>query len=95
MWERRATMSLISWLKSESAAEKLIAKALVDFERGDQKDALGELFAGLRGLAAGTKADVVLANIQTRLANFNMIPLPTPAPAAATATLAVAPAATK
>ena len=27
-------MSFISWLKSKSAAEKLIAKALVDFEEG-------------------------------------------------------------
>jgi hypothetical protein len=81
LWERRATMSLISWLKSKSAAERLIVKALVDFEEGDQKDALGDLIAGLRGFASGTKADVVLANIQTRLANFNMIPILTPATA--------------
>ena len=87
-------MSLISWLKSKSAAETLIAKALVDFEEGDQKDALGDLIAGLRGFAAGTKADVVLANIQTRLANYNMIPALAPAVVSPAASPATTPAAT-
>jgi hypothetical protein len=85
LWKRRATMSLFAWLKSKTTAEKLIVKALVDFEEGDQKDALGDLLAGLRELAAGTKADVVLFNLQTRLANLNFIPTP-PAPAVATTT---------
>ena len=87
-------MSLISWIKSKSAAEKLIAKALIDFEEGDQKDALGDLIAGLRGFAAGTKADVVLANMQTRLANFNMIPTPASGPTSLASTAKAATPAT-
>ena len=85
-------MSLISWLKSKSAAETLIAKAAGRF-RGRQirKDALGDLISRACGdSAAGTKADVVLANIQTRLANYNMIPALAPtavvSPAASPAT---------
>jgi hypothetical protein len=72
-------MGLLGWMKKESAGEKLLAKALVEFAEGDQKDALGDLLQGLIDMADGTKASVPLYNLQTRLANFNLIPAPAPA----------------
>lgn len=65
---------ILAWLKKESHAEKLIAKALVEFAEGDSRTALGDLFQGLLEMADGTKAETALFNIQTRMATFNLIP---------------------
>jgi hypothetical protein len=65
---------ILSWLRSESHAEKLIARALVDFAEGDTKTALGVLLEGILELADGTKAEPALVNLQARLASFNLIP---------------------
>jgi hypothetical protein len=76
---------LLAWLKKESHAERLIAKALVDFAEGDTKAALGDLLQGILELADGTKAEPALFSLQTRMANFNLIP-PVPKPVAGTRT---------
>ncbi|HEV8061457.1 MAG TPA: hypothetical protein VGP68_16380 [Gemmataceae bacterium] len=72
-------MGVLSWVKKESAAEKLIAKALVEFAQGDSKDALGNLVQGVVDIANGTKAEAPLAVIQAKLAANGLIPTPAPA----------------
>jgi hypothetical protein len=73
-------MGLLAWIKKRTHAESLIAAALVEFAEGDQKEALGNLLQGLIEMAAGTNASVVLYNLQTRMANFNLIPHPATIP---------------
>jgi hypothetical protein len=73
-------MGLLAWIKKKSHAESLIAEALVEFAEGDQKEALGDLLQGLIEMAEGTKASVVLFNLQTRMANFNLINPPATIP---------------
>jgi hypothetical protein len=83
-------MGLLSWIKKEKTGEKLVLEALEAFATGDQKTALGDLMQGLIDMAP-PKAVIVLSNLQTRMANFALIPVPTPAPApAATKTAAAA-----
>ncbi len=72
-------MGVLSWVKKESAAEKLIAKALVEFTQGDSKDALGNLVQGVVDIADGTKAEAPLAAIQVKLALNGLIPPLAPA----------------
>jgi hypothetical protein len=71
-------MGLLAWIKKESAGEKLVARALVEFAEGDSKDALGDLVQGLIDMADGTKAEPALLAIQSRMAAFNLIGPPAP-----------------
>ena len=73
-------MGMFAWLKKETAAEALIARALVEFAEGDQRDALGDLMQGLIDLAEGTRASLVLGNLRTRLVTFNLIAPPAAIP---------------
>ncbi len=73
-------MGILAWIKKQTKAEALIARALVEFAEGDQRDALGDLMEGLIELAEPTRAAQVLVNLRARLATYNLIPQPATIP---------------
>jgi hypothetical protein len=82
--QRSEVMGVFSWIKKESAAEKLIAKALVEFAEGDSKDALANLVQGVVEIADGTKAEAPLVALQTKLIALGAIPAGMAIPATVT-----------
>ncbi len=91
-------MFIVSWLKSESAAEKLLAHAFVEMEMGSEIQGLTDLVQGIVDLApASGKAAALLGKVQTLLVtggyvNAPVAPAPSPVtPPAPAAPIAPAP----